>query len=269
MAGKTPYQRRVRQNQKEPCPDLSARTAVRSRPICIFIADGYEVVRAGLCALLKGERDLEVVGQADHAKDLLIESQRTKPDVLLLAYGLPGSTEREMCQRLSQALPAVQIIALIEDNDTIGFRRAIEVGVQGFLLGTLGRDELIKVVRALGKRDSYLDPEAFGETFRLLKVQTEAASPSELRILSPQEHRIISCIAEGYTNKKIAAKMVLSDKTVKNYIANMFVKLEINHRTQAVALYLKAQSLRLESQSGSRSRCINPLAETAFSVSRG
>jgi two-component system, NarL family, response regulator DevR len=246
MARMTQHRRRKQRRKESGCPDRSRQTSCSSRPIRIVIADSHEVVRAGIRALLANEHDLEVVAQADNADVLLTEWHRTKPDVTLLTYGLPGSTDVETCTRLFDSIPLIRIIVLVRDNDAAVFRRAVEEGAQGILLGNTSREELIKSVRAVARGDSYLDPEAVEKTFRLLRQQQQDGHlPARLPVLSPQERRIIPLIAEGYTNKEIAVKLALSDKTVKNYVANMFAKLAINRRTQAVTLYLKTQQYHM------------------------
>lgn len=242
MRQKTQNCRRERQNKKQIVPDSSSMTASPSRPIRVFIADGYEVVRAGVRAMLEEEEDLDVVGEAHNAEDVFSESCRIKPDVVLLESGLTGSSEAEFYKTLRTALPSVGIISLMRDGDAEAFRNAIEAGAQGFLRKSMGRIELVSAIRTVAKGGSYLGSEEADQTFHLLRQQQDTmCARSTLHILSPQERRIIALIAEGNTNKEIAAKLVLSDKTVKNYIGNMFAKLEIERRTQAVTLYMKAQ----------------------------
>lgn len=242
MRQKTQNHRRTRQTKKWTFPDPSSIISAASRPIRVFIADGYEVVRAGVRALLEGERDLTIVGETDNAEDVLSESRRTKPDVVLLESGLSGSSESEFYKTLLNVLPSVRIISLMRDGDTEAFRNAIEAGAQGFLRMSTGRIELVGAIRTVAKGGSYLSSVEADQTFRLLRRQQDTmCARSSLHILSPQERRIIALIAEGNTNKEIAAKLVLSDKTVKNYIGNMFAKLEIERRTQAATLYMKAQ----------------------------
>ncbi|HRI39331.1 MAG TPA: response regulator transcription factor [Nitrospira sp.] len=244
MAGTTQRQDRNRQqSRRNDCSHFASRISSPLSPIRILIADGHEVARAGIQALLEETQDVEVVAQVGNADDLFAESRRTKPDIVLLTHGLPGSSDAATCKKLFRSRPAIRIIIMVRDNDVAIFRHAVEAGVQGILRGNTGREDLIKSVRVVGKGDIYLDPEAVEKVLRLLRQQQEAANfPSGLHLLSPQERRIIPLIAEGYTNKEIAEKLTLSDKTVKNYIANMYVKLDIDRRTQAAALYLKAQS---------------------------
>lgn len=242
MRQKTQNHRRERQNKKWILPAPYGATASPSRPIRVFIADGYEIVRVGVRALLEGERDLNIVGEADNADDLFSESRRTKPDVVLLESGLSGGSEAEFYKTLRNVLPSVRIISLMMDGDAEAFRNAIESGAQGFLRKSARRNELVGAIRTVAKGDSYLASEEADQTFQLLRrQQNRMYARSSLHILSPQERRIIAFIAEGNTNKEIAAKMLLSDKTVKNYIGNMFAKLEIERRTQAATLYMKAQ----------------------------
>lgn len=213
----------------------------RPHRIRVFIADNHEVVRAGVRALLKGARDLCIVGEAGNADDLLAEVQRTTPDVILLKSGLSGGSDVEMCKMLCDHLPAIRIIAVAWNNEASGFRHAVEAGAHGILLGNVSREKLIQGIRTVAKGSSYLSPDGPGMTLRLLRERLDVfGTRSGLQILSPQERRIISLIAAGNTNKEIAVNLALSDKTVKNYIGNMFAKLDITRRTQAVALYVQA-----------------------------
>lgn len=241
MRRKSLSHRPEQQHKKWIFPDPS-RTSSPSRPIRVFIADGHEVIRAGVCKLLEGERDLEVVGEADNAKGLLSESRRTKPDVVLLEFGLSSGSEFDLYKTLFSVLPSVRIISLTRNGDTEAFRHAVEAGAQGYLRENTDRLDLIQAIRTVAKGSSYLGPETADQTVRLLKGRERSVcSPSALHILSPQERRVIALIAEGDTNKEIAAKLVLSERTVKNYIASIFAKLEIERRAQAAAFYLKAQ----------------------------
>lgn len=217
-----------------------------SRPkgsVRVFIADAHEVVRVGVCALLEAEQDLEVVGQADTVAAMISELPRTKPDIILSGFGLSDGSESDLFKEVLHVLPSVRIISLMRDDNATAFRHAVEAGVQGFIRESTDRIQLISAIRAVAKGNSYLCPDDADRTFRLLRQQQESAfTRSGLHSLSPQEQRVIALIAKGKTNKEIATKLALSDKTVKNYIGNMFTKLEIGRRTEAVALYLKAQS---------------------------
>lgn len=214
----------------------------RNQKTRVLIADRHEVVRAGVRALLEGEQDLEVVGEAHNAETVFSESRRTKPDVILLESGLAGGSEFDIYKILFHVLPSIRIVSLMRDDDIEAFRDAVTAGVQGYLGEKTGRTELIRAIRTVAKGSSYLGHETADQTFHLLRARRDPVCiPSALHILSPQERRVIALIAEGDTNKGIAAKLALSEKTVKNYIVSIFVKLKIERRTQAAALYMKAQ----------------------------
>jgi DNA-binding NarL/FixJ family response regulator len=134
MRRKSRGHRREQQNKKWAFPDPSSITSSPSHRIRVFIADSQEVVRAGVCKLLEGERDLEIVGEADNAKGVLSESGRTKPDVVLLESGLSGGSEFNIYKTLFNVLPSVRII---------------EAGAQGYLRENTGRIELIRAIRTV------------------------------------------------------------------------------------------------------------------------
>ncbi|MBS0181591.1 MAG: response regulator transcription factor [Nitrospira sp.] len=237
--------RGTQESQKWIVHDPSRIRTSRARPIRVFIADGCEVIRAGVCALLEEERDLEVVGVAGNAEDVLPESQRTKPDVLILKSGLSGGLDFDIYKHLFNVLPAVRIISLMRDGDAEAFRNAVEGGAQGYLWEKAGRMELIRAIRTVATGDSYLGQGTVDQTFHLLRARQESVcSPSALQILSGQERRVMTLIVEGNTNKQIATKLMLSEKTVRNYVVGIFAKLRIRRRTQAVAIYMKAQEDR-------------------------
>lgn len=249
MPHNTLQRRRVHRLNQEKTHAASRNSVVEAspqHPIRVFIADKHELIRAGVHAFLQGEHDLAVVGAAGSVDAVLSESGRTKPDVVLLDLRLSGGSEADICKGLFDALPSVRIIGLIESENDTAFLTVVEAGAQGCLQKSTCRTELVRAIRIVAQGGSYLGPESVDQTFRLLRQWQGAAGPrSGLRALSPQEQRIITLIAEGNANKEIATKMVLSDKTVKNYIANIFTKLEVGSRCHAVALYLKAQQQQM------------------------
>lgn len=233
MKDKTSGYTRVPRCQKHAVSEKTTRGFSDPFPIRLFIADTYEVIRAGIRVLLAKERNLEVVGEAGHVGQVLIGARRTKPDVILLESGLWGKEEEgDLCGKLFALIPSIRIIMTMwnHGDDDTAFSRAAEAGAQGCLIKDIGRAELIRAIRTVARGCSYFCPRSID------------ASRCGLHILSPQERRIIPLIAEGHTNKEIAAKLILSEKTVKNYIANMFAKLEIERRTQAAAMYFQARS---------------------------
>lgn len=212
------------------------------RPIRVFIADRHEVMRIGVRVILEEEVDLKVVGEVDTIDGLFSWVQQSKPNVILLDACLSEGLNADGYRRLFEALPSVRIIILMEDAGTMTFRHVVEDGVHGYLSKNTCREELCRTIRMVAKGSSYLGQEGAAQSLRFLRHQPDIRSIGfGLEVLSPQEQRIIAFIAEGDTNRKIATKLVLSEKTVKNYIANIFTKLGIERRTQAVAIYMRAQ----------------------------
>ncbi|HSA86989.1 MAG TPA: response regulator transcription factor [Nitrospira sp.] len=207
----------------------------------IFVADSHEIIRAGVRTLLERYDDLTVVGEAHDADSTLRKCRTTKPHVVLLEFGLPGDSPPNMCKRLLHALPSVRVIISMWGKNDTTVHEIIETGAQGYVLKSVSRIELVRAIRIAVKGGRYPSlRRSNGAVDRRRRYPDTNGSHHRLRILSPQERRIIPLIADGNTNKEIAAKLVLSEKTVKNYIANMFAKLEIERRTQAVVLYMKA-----------------------------
>jgi DNA-binding NarL/FixJ family response regulator len=187
MRRKSRAHRREQQNKKWAFPDPLSITSSPSHQIRVFIADSHEVVRAGVCKLLEGERDLEIVGEADNAKGVLSESGRTKPDVVLLESGPSVGSEFNIYKTLFNVLPSVRIISLMRDDDTEAFRNAVEAGVQRVSAGEYRSDRTDSGDSYCREWKSLSRPGDANQTFRLLRARRNSiCSPSILHILSPQ-----------------------------------------------------------------------------------
>lgn len=215
-------------------------------PIKVFIVDRHPIIRMGIRAALATGQDLELVGESDTLDGLLAQTKHAKPDVVLLDAGLVKEAMTEETKKSFEAIPLSRVILLMGENNSAAFRQAVENGVQGYLSNSSSHQELFLAIKTVARGGSYLGAEASGQTLSLLRLHRETRpSHPGLGNLSPQERQVIILMAEGKTNKEIATSLALSDKTVKNYIANMFTKLEIDRRTQAVALYVKEQAVAL------------------------
>lgn len=225
------------------CTDSAVHPSVHHvaapKPIRILVADAQEIVRAGMRGMLIGQPDLLVVGESGTAADTLSEARRVSPDLVLMEARLPDGSGSEVCRLLLQAHPAIRIFMVTMSHSPVTFRAAAEAGVHGYVLKDIIRSELLRAIRAVAGGVSYLQFEMADQALCGLRDGLKDACEPRLRILSPQQHRVIRLVAEGKTNKEIAVELSLSDKTVKNYLANMFTKLQITRRTQAVSLYLQ------------------------------
>lgn len=196
----------------------------------VFLLDDHEVVREGLRSLLEGEPGIEVVGEASSAAEALERIEATRPDVAVLDVRLPDGSGVEVCREVRSRHPEVACLMLTSFADDQALREAILAGAAGYVLKEVRGSDLIGDIRKVATGHSLLDPELTARVMERLKVRQ---AEEEAANLSPQEKRILDLIAEGKTNRQIAERMHLAEKTVKNYVSNVLSKLGMSHRTEA------------------------------------
>ncbi|MCP9456516.1 MAG: response regulator transcription factor [Nitrospira sp.] len=208
--------------------------------IRIVLIDDHEMVRQGLRSFLERNRDLAVVGEAGTAAEAIPLVERLHPHVALLDLQLPDATGVEVCRRLRTLAPQTRILILTayaEDSTVI---TALQSGAHGYILKDMRLEELLRALRTVAEGRGYLDPRVTQKTLQWVRAGSSSSSYGRgLAKLSRQERLIMPLLAEGKTNKEIAAHLCLSDKTVKNYIANIFFKIQVKRRTEAVAWFIK------------------------------
>jgi DNA-binding NarL/FixJ family response regulator len=201
-------------------------TAIR-----VFLLDDHEIVRDGLRALLDGQADIEVVGEAATAAEALARIPPTRPDVAVLDVQLPDGSGVEVCREIRSANPETQCVMLTSFADDDALFEAIVAGAAGYLLKQIRGTDIVDAVRKVADGQSLLDPAV---TARVLEWMREPKAEDErLARLTGQERKILALIAEGLTNRQIAERMFLAEKTVKNYVSNLLAKLGMQRRTQA------------------------------------
>ncbi|HEX5647811.1 MAG TPA: response regulator transcription factor [Nitrospira sp.] len=213
-------------------------------PIRIVILDDHELVRKGLRALLDQESDLRVVGEADTCANALAITRRLHPQLVLLDMKLPDISGLDACRQLLSEMPQLRVLVLTSYAEEATVAAAIRGGAHGYLLKDVKPDELTHAIRIVAGGRGYLDSRITQQTFRW--IQTSASSDGRVHRpiqLSSQERLIMPLLAQGRTNKEIATQLGLSDKTIKNYLANIYDKLGVSRRTEAVAWYIKGQPL--------------------------
>ena len=209
----------------------------RSKPIRLLIVDDHEVVRIGLGAVLNLTPGIKVVGQAarkDEAKQL---SLRLKPDIVLLDIRLPDGSGVEAARDILAACPSTRVLFLTSFADDHTVLEAILSGAQGYVLKDIASEALVKAIKTVASGQPLMDPRLTKYTLHLIKNVSIQPGPSKRPLLSPQEQRLLPLVAEGMTNKEIATQLRLSEKTVKNYLANIYSKLQIGRRSQVAAFY--------------------------------
>ncbi len=209
--------------------------------IRVLLVDDSELVRTGLRALLSSQPDLTILGEAGTVASAVEACQRHQPDVILLDIRLPDGTGFDACRQILRRLPQTRVLILTSVVDDSLIDEAIRAGSHGYLLKEINAQGLVQAIHDVAAGKSILDPANTARVLQLVKAGPHNPAPS-LAALSPQEQRVISCIAQGKTNKEAGNELGLSEKTVKNYLATIFEKLHISRRSQAAALY--AQEMR-------------------------
>lgn len=200
----------------------------------VLIVDDHEVVREGLRALIRRRDEMEIVGEASSVATAIEEARRTEPDVVVMDVRLPDGSGIEACREIRAARPDTKVIMLTSYADEEAVFASIMAGATGYLLKQTRMQALTDAIERAVRGESLLDPAV---TQRVLERVRSGRSPEdeELSLLSEQERKILDLIADGKTNKEIAAEIFLSDKTVKNYVSSILSKLNLRRRSEAAA----------------------------------
>ncbi len=205
--------------------------------IRVFLLDDHEVVRRGLRDLLEREGDIEVVGESGSAVEAEHRIPALRPDVAVLDGRLPDGSGIDVCRGVRAVDPSIRALILTSYEDDEALFAAIMAGAAGYVLKQIRGTDLVDAVRRVAAGQSLLDPAL---TARVLeRIRKGPEQPDELRSLTDQERRILELVAEGLTNREIAARMFLAEKTVKNYVSSLLAKLGLERRTQAAVLAAK------------------------------
>jgi len=218
-------------------------TVERSQdPIRVFLLDDHELVRHGLRTLLEADGDMVVAGEAATATDALARIPEVRPDVAVLDVRLRDGNGVEVCREVRSGHPEVACLVLTSFADDEALLAAIMAGASGYVLKDVRGADLVGHIRKVAAGHSLLDPSVAARAME--RVHARHAEEHAER-LTRQEQRILDYIAEGRTNRQIAAAMYLSEKTVKNYVSNLLAKLGMSRRTQA-AIYAVRKAEREE-----------------------
>jgi DNA-binding NarL/FixJ family response regulator len=217
-------------------------TTAKNNTIKIFLVDDHEVVRVGLRAVLDRVSGMSVVGEAATQEDAVAGAKRLRPQVVLMDIRLAnsdGSSGIEAAREILSCCPGSRVLFLTSYGDEETVQAAVLAGAHGYVLKDIAAESLIAAIRTVASGRSLLDPRVTRRTLDWLRTAAETGGRAKSQPLSPQEERLLPLVAEGKTNKEIAVALNLSDKTVKNYLANMFAKLQITRRAQAAAIFAR------------------------------
>jgi two-component system, NarL family, response regulator DevR len=205
----------------------------------VFLVDDHEVVRVGLADLLNAEPDLEVVGQAATMREALARVPALRPDVAVLDVRLPDGNGIELCRELRSRLPGLNCLMLTSYPDEQATLDAMLAGAAGYVIKNIKGMELASAVRSVGAGKLLLGERATAELVEKLRAKLD--SSVALPELTGQERVLLDLIRQGLTNRQIADRMYLAEKTVKNYVSRLLAKLGLQRRTQAAVLATRLQ----------------------------
>ncbi len=212
-------------------------TTERTAPgtLTVVVVDDHEVVRQGLAAMLDRRPGFQVVGEASTVAEAIEVTNRFQPDLVVMDVRLPDGSGIEACREIRSNLPGTRVMMLTSYPDEEAVLAAIVAGASGYLLKQVRARDLVAALEAVGRGESLLDPAVTGKVLERMRRIATSDQPDELAALTQQERKILALVADGKTNKEIAAEIFLSDKTVKNYVSSILAKLNLERRAQAAA----------------------------------
>ncbi|MGS7456360.1 hypoxia response regulator transcription factor DosR/DevR [Mycobacterium tuberculosis] len=197
----------------------------------VFLVDDHEVVRRGLVDLLGADPELDVVGEAGSVAEAMARVPAARPDVAVLDVRLPDGNGIELCRDLLSRMPDLRCLILTSYTSDEAMLDAILAGASGYVVKDIKGMELARAVKDVGAGRSLLDNRAAAAL--MAKLRGGAEKPDPLSGLTDQERTLLGLLSEGLTNKQIADRMFLAEKTVKNYVSRLLAKLGMERRTQA------------------------------------
>lgn len=203
-----------------------------TRPITLLLVDDHPVVRKGTRELLEGESDMQVLGEAGSGEEALAQARALAPDVILMDVSMPGMNGIEATKAIKAEQPGVGVLVLTSYDDDAYVFALLEAGAAGYLLKNASEDDLLGAVRAVAAGESALHPSIARKVLERFSVVSNPTPPED--DLSPRELEVLRVAASGRTNKEIARDLDISPRTVQVHLANIFSKIGVGSRTEAV-----------------------------------
>ena len=201
----------------------------------ILIAEDHPLFRKGMISLLSSVPDFEVVGEATTGEEAVVRAAQLQPDVVLMDLQMPEVNGIEATRRILQQSPSVRVlvVTLFEDEDSVFM--ALRAGARGYVLKDSDEEEMVHAIRAVGKGEAIFSPNVATRVLAYFAASPPGGAPPQaFPTLTDREREILDLIAQGYPNPSIAKQLSLSTKTVGNYVSNIFTKLQVADRSQAI-----------------------------------
>ncbi|MFQ5473130.1 MAG: response regulator [Dehalococcoidia bacterium] len=219
----------------------------KNETISVVIADDHALVREGTKQMLEGQSGIEIVGEASEGEQAIRLVATLKPNVVLMDIAMPGVNGIEATRRIKKDCPRVSVLVLTAYDDDQYIDALLDAGAAGYLLKNVIAEELARSVRAVAEGESVLHPDVASKVFKRLTSRDRPDSEDALAdALTERESTVLGMAARGLSNKMIAQELSLSDRTVQVHLSNIFGKLGVASRTEAVIAGLRRGILRLE-----------------------
>ena len=207
--------------------------------IRVIVCDDQDVVCQGLSTILNNDPEIQVIAVAHDGQALLDLLPENQPDLILLDLKMPGMNGVQAARQIRQSFPSIHIIILTTYDDDEWLFDALHSGVQGYLLKDTSSKRIIDAIKGTMKGETFLDPAIAGKVLSSVSYQNLSVKSKNAIQLSERENEILGLMARGLTNADIARELFLSEGTVRNYASNLFSKLSVSDRTQAVVAGLR------------------------------
>ena len=202
--------------------------------IRILLADDHPILRHGLRAMLDSTPEFEVVGEASTGEEAVTRSAKLRPDVVLMDIQMPGLNGIEATRQVMQSDPNAGVVVLTMFRDDDSVFAAMRAGARGYVLKDAGGEEVLRVVRAVANGEAYFGPEIAKRLMGFFSAPRPVAPSEAFPELTAREHEVLDLIARGLSNTVISRRLFVSPKTVRNHISNIFTKLRVADRAEAI-----------------------------------
>ncbi len=217
--------------------------------IRLMVVDDHEVVRTGLRAILEPEGDLVVVGEAASAREAIQKVRDLNPHVILMDVRMEGMSGIEACRLIKSAHPQVNVLMLTSFAEDEAVISSILAGASGYLLKNVGRADLLRAIRAVAGGQSLLDPSVTKSVMERLTSLATREHARATEVMSEREREVLVLVAQGFTNREIADKLVISENTARNHVSRILEKLGLSRRSEA-AVFAARHGLLDEEKTG-------------------